>query len=93
MGSVVGVVLLKLAHVSFPSKVSTIDERNGKIILVRWDMLHVGIESLGLLHFTGHLLNLGLVCTLKLSKGWTREVLGDLGQLNIVIHLEIVSFS
>ena len=46
VGPVVGVMLLKLANVSFPSKVVIVNEANGPIICIGRSVFNVSIEPL-----------------------------------------------
>ena len=46
VGSIAWMVLLKLASISFPSKIHVVDSFNHQIVLVRWNMGVMGVESL-----------------------------------------------
>ena len=46
MRSIFGVMSLKLANISFPSKVMVVDKWNRSIWFITWDMFMMGIKSL-----------------------------------------------
>jgi len=51
MGAVVLVMRLKLAHISLPSEVILINERNYSVVIVRGNVRQVSVEPLRLTHF------------------------------------------
>lgn len=53
MATIIGMVLLVLAGISFPSQVEGVDGLNQKIVLIGWHVGMVGVEALVALSLVG----------------------------------------